>query len=130
MAQTNKTVVKGATSVSVPVRVLGTVSFAPQTSFAETSFDLFYWREGAGNWVSFAPAAISFLSSAWAAGGVEPIAEGYYRIDVPDAAFAKAVGVNSVLIHAKYPGNVFCEGAFVTLVDSDKAPYAKTPEVY
>lgn len=131
MGTIHKTVVKGSTDVSVVVRCLGTVSFAAQQSFAETSWQFQYFRDGGTNFVSFAGAALSFLSSAHTDGGAEPIVNGYYRVDIPDAAVAKAAGVNGVFITAFPPAaNTFIEGCFIQLVDADRAPFAKTPEVY
>lgn len=112
----SRQVQKGSTDVSVVVRVQNQISFVPQVSMSEATSGLYakYWREGAGNWVSFAPAAVSFLSSDHTDGGFEAIADGYYRLDVPDAAFA--TGATGVLVSVGATGMI-SDGAYVELVD-------------
>ncbi len=109
---------KGTADVSVVLRYKNQISGVAQTSMAEDASGLWlrYWRQGAGNWVSFAPAAVSFLSSAHTDGGFEPIADGYYRIDLPDAACAS--GANGVLVSSGATA-VICEGAYIELTDNN-----------
>lgn len=125
---------KGATSKSVVVRIVQ-LSVAiggdtPAVSMDETTSGLVlrYRREGEIA-TSIAPAALSFLTSSWTAGGFEAIGDGHYRVDVPDAAWAKAAGVNNVLITGAVTGGRV-EGCMIQLVDGARSPNAATPEVY
>lgn len=126
-----KQVRKGAVDQSVVLRVttlsvaIGGEAVLTTGDETTTGLNFKYTRTGAIA-VSFAPAAVSFLTSAHTDGGVEHIAEGYYRVDVPDAAFAK--GADGVLITGVATGcRVY--GAYVQLVDgSDALP--GTPQVY
>lgn len=124
------TVVKGATSTSVLVRLYNQISFVPQLSVSEATAGLVakYWRNTNAFDVSIAPVSLTDLSATYNSGGIKHIADGFYRIDVPNAAFTKAPGVNNVLITVTATG-VISAGAMVTLVDGDRAPYAFTPQV-
>lgn len=54
---------------------------------ATSGLALWYRREG-GVKVAVSPAALAALNTAHTDGGVEPISDGYSRVDLPDAAFA------------------------------------------
>lgn len=68
------------------------------------------------------------LSIPFSAGCVMAIWDGYVRADIPDAAFASAVGVNNVLITASATGIVFT-GCMVELTDGNVIS-ASTPQKY
>lgn len=132
MTPMQSTVVKGATNQSVLVRFVQlSVANTPAVSLSEGTAGLVlkYWRDTNAFDVSIAPVSLTDLSSTWNAGGIKHIADGFYRVDVPNAAFAKATGVNKVLITATATAH-WGVGALVTLVDGDRAPYAPTPQVY
>lgn len=137
-APLQKMITAGSTSQQVVLRFVSAFqnSFVAQTSMDETTSGLVlkYWRVGDAAWVSIAPAAVSFLSSAWTSGGIEAIADGYYRVDVPNAAFARDLGtvsgavVNSVLISG-LATNVTSPGAMVQLLPDGQLA-TSTPQRY
>lgn len=128
-----QTVVKGAVSESVLIRLQHQSSMTPQTSVSEGTAGLVirYWRDTNAFEVSIAPVSLTDLSATYNPGGIKHIADGWYRLDVPNAAFAKAAGVNNVLITASVTAMI-SGGCFVTLVDgSVGGPYGgSTPQVY
>jgi len=79
----------------------------------ETGIDLEYRREGAAS-VDITEAALAALTTAHTDGGIEHIGNGYYRLDVPDAAFA--AGASGVLIHGTIT-DMLVVGTYVELVD-------------
>lgn len=124
-----KQVRRGATGVSVILRAQNAISFVPQTSVSEATAGLVlkYYRlpTGIDGGTSIAPVSIANLSNAHNPGGIKHIADGYYRVDVPDAAFALASGVNDVLVTGAATGIHFT-GCMVQLVDGEGNP-APTP---
>lgn len=62
---------------------------------------LWYRRTGAVR-VVITPVALAALTTSWTSGGVEPIDDGAFRLDVPDAAFA--AGADSVVIGGRATG--------------------------
>ena len=131
MSQFSRRIKKGSTDVAVVLRMLNAISSVPQVSMAEDASGIWlrYWRQGGGNWVSFAPAAVSFLSSAHTDGGFEPIADGFYRVDLPDAACAS--GADGVLVSGGATG-VYSDGFFIELTDYNPQTVTAqtTPEKY
>ena len=129
-----KLVKRGATNVSVVLRAQNTISFVAQTSFQPSAAGtvLKYHRVGdvscvvGGN--SVALTSIADLQTAHSDGAMHPIWDGYVRCDIPDAAFADANGVNSVLITASATGIIFT-GCLVQLTDGAKIE-AETPQKY
>jgi hypothetical protein len=132
-----KQVRRGATAQSVVLRAQTgpATSFNPEVSVSEatTGLVLKYHRFGDSTAVdggtSIAPVSIAGLSASHNPGGIKHVAFGCYRIDVPDAAFAKAVGVNEVLVTASATGIVF-HPVLIQLVDGDRAVQASTPQSY
>ena len=129
----NRSIQAGSTSnTSTVIRIMNQISMVPQTAidFAASGLILRYQRDGAIA-TSIAPAAISFLTSSYNSGGIEHIGDGYYRIDVPDAAFAVATGVNGVLVTGTGTG-LFVQGAYITLTQTNPVTGAPktTPEKY
>ena len=84
-----------STSQSTVIRILDSTTFLPEEAVEHnsTGIALWYRREGATK-TAITPAALATLDAAWTSGGIEHIGDGYYRLDVPDAAFAaSATGV-------------------------------------
>lgn len=104
----------GVTSKSVVLRIIDATDGTPETGvvFNTSGIDLQYRREGAAS-VAITEATLAALTTAWSSGGFLHIGNGYYRLDVPDAALA--AGVEGVLIHGIVTGMVVI-GAYVQLV--------------
>lgn len=107
----------GVTSKSVVVRIIDSTDGTPETGvvFNTAGIDLQYRREGAAS-VAITEATLAALTTAWSSGGFLHIGNGYYRLDVPDAALA--AGSDGVLIHGIVTGMVVI-GAYVQLVAYD-----------
>ena len=116
-------VYKGATDVSVVIRIIDSTDFTPETGVEHNTagIDLQYRREGAAS-TAITEAALAALTTAHTDGGIEHIGNGYYRLDVPDAAFA--TGASGVLIHGTITGMIVI-GTYVELVDPE-APLKNT----
>jgi len=112
---------KGSTSQSVVIRIVDSADGTPETGvvFNTSGIDLWYRRETAAK-VSVTEATLAALTTAWTDGGFLHIGDGYYRLDVADAAFAAGAGINGVMIGGTVTGMVVI-GAYVPLVDFD--PY-------
>lgn len=108
---------KGSTSRSVTLRIINSTTGVPETTVAYNTagIDLWYRREG-GAVVSITEATLATLTSAWSAGGFLAIANGEYRLDLPDAAFA--AGANYVDFGGTVTGMIVVGGR-VRLVDVD-----------
>jgi hypothetical protein len=109
----------GSTDVSVVCRAIDSTDGTPETGFdhATSGIDLKYRREGAAN-VDITEAALAALTTAHADGGVEQIGNGYFRLDLPDAAVA--AGASGVMVHGVATGMVII-GCYVQLVAYDPA---------
>ena len=112
----------GTTSVSIVVRVVDDSDGTPETGVIDTTTgaDFWYRREGATK-TTFSLAALASLSTAWASGGWEEIDDGYYRLDIPDAACAS--GVTGVQVGGSFTGMIVM-GEYIELVAYD--PYDAT----
>lgn len=110
---------KGSTDQSVVIRIVDATDGTPETGVEHNTsgIDLWYRREGATK-TGIVEAALAALDSAHGDGGIEHIGDGYYRLDLPDAAFAG--GANGVMIGGTVTGMVVI-GCYVPLVDYD--PY-------
>jgi hypothetical protein len=108
---------KGTTNVSIVCRSIDSSDGTPETTFdhSATGIDLKYRREGAAN-VDITETALTALTTAHTDGGVEQIGNGYFRLDLPDAACAS--GVDGVMIHGVATGMVII-GCYIQLVDYD-----------
>ena len=108
---------KGATDQSVIIRILDSATFLPETSVEHNTsgIDLWYRREGATK-TSITEASLASLDAAHSDGGIEHISDGYYRLDLPDAAFA--TGANGVAVGGTVTDMVVI-GCYVALVDYD-----------
>lgn len=103
----------GSTDVSVVLRIIDSTDGTPETGvvFNTAGIDLEYRREGATS-TDITEATLSALSDAHSDGGFLHIGNGYYRLDLPDAACAS--GVAGVLIHGTVTGMVVI-GAYIHL---------------
>lgn len=108
-------IIKGSTSQSVIIRILDATDGSPEQAVEHNTsgINLWYRREG-GSLVAITPVALAAANSAYTSGGIEHIDDGYYRVDVPDAAFA--TGANGVLIGGNVTGMVVT-GCYVPLLD-------------
>jgi len=109
----------GTTSVSVVLRIVDSTDGTPETGvvFNTAGIDIQYRREGAAS-VAITEVTLAGLTTAWTSGGFLHIGNGYYRVDVPDAAFAS--GSEGVLIHGTVTGMVVI-GVYVQLDVNDLA---------
>lgn len=80
---------KGAVDKSVAVSIIDSTDGTPETGvvFNTAGIDLWYRREGSAV-VSVTEATLAALTTAHTDGGFLHIANGMYRLDLPDAAFA------------------------------------------
>ena len=101
---------KGRTNVSVVVRIVDSTDGTPETGVVwnTSGIDLWYRREGAAK-VSVTEATLAALTTAHADGGFLTISNGWYRFDLPDAAFASGADgvqiggtVTGMIVHAPY----------------------------
>jgi len=117
MAALHDIVTKGSTDRSVTLRCIDATTGAPKTDvvFNSSGIALWYRREGAAL-TSITEATLAALTTAHSDGGFLHIADGDYRLDLPDAAFA--TGVNHVDFGGTVTGGVFIGGR-VRLVDSN-----------
>ena len=107
----------GSTDVSVVVRIIDSTDGTPETGvvFNTSGIDLQYRREGAAS-VAITEATLAALTTAHTDGGFLHIGNGYYRLDLPDAAVAS--GASGVLVHGTVTGMVVI-GCYVSLVAYD-----------
>ena len=94
-------ITKGSTDRSVTIRIIDSTDSSPETAveYDTSGIDLWYRREGAVK-TSITEAALAALTTAHADGGIEHIADGIYRLDLPDAAFATGAE------HVDYGGTI------------------------
>ena len=112
-----RAVKKGLTDQSTVIRIIDSTVGTPETGVTSVTagLDLQYRREG-GTVSSLTESDLAALDSAHADGGMLHIGAGYYRLDLPDAAFA--TGANGVLVFGTVTGMVVI-GSYHPLVDYD-----------
>jgi hypothetical protein len=100
-----RAVKKGTTDQSVIIRIVDSTTGLPETAVEHNTagIDLWYRREGAAK-VSITEVALAALTTAHTDGGIEHIGDGYYRLDLPDAAFA--TGANGLMVGGTVTGMV------------------------
>lgn len=110
-------ILKGSTDQSVRIRIIDSTAFTPETGvdYDTSGIDLWYHRQGATK-TNLTEAALASLDAAHSDGGIEHIGDGYYRLDIPDAAFA--TGADSVMIGGAVSGMIVI-GYEVELVGYD-----------
>jgi len=98
-------VTQGSTNISVDLYIVDDTDGTPETGvlWNTAGIDLEYRREGAAA-VNVTEATLASLTTAHTDGGFLEIGHGYYRFDVPDAAFAS--GALSVSIQGTVTGMV------------------------
>lgn len=108
---------KGSTDRSILLRIIDSTDGTPETGvvFNTSGIDLWYRREGAAK-TSITEATLSALTDAHSDGGFLHVGDGYYRFDIPDAAFATSA--NYVDFGGTVTGMVVIGGR-VRLVDTD-----------
>jgi len=84
----------GSTNQSVLVAITNSSNGEPDETVVYTDAITFWYRREGGLRVDFSPAQLTALDDAHVDGGFLHIDDGYYRLDVPDAAFA--VGASHV----------------------------------
>lgn len=107
----------GTTDVSVVIRIIDSADGTPETGvvFNTAGIDLEYRREGAAS-VDITEATLAALTTAHTDGGFLHIGNGYYRLDLPDAACA--AGATGVLVHGTVTGMIVI-GTYLELVAYD-----------
>jgi hypothetical protein len=108
---------KGSTDRSVIIRIIDSTDGTPETGvvYNTSGIDLWYRREGAAV-TSITEASLSALTDAHSDGGIIHIGNGYYRLDLPDAAWA--TGANHVMIGGTVTGMIVI-GQEIQLVNYD-----------
>jgi len=108
---------KGSTSISVDVYIIDSTDGTPELGvlFSASGMDLEYRREGAVV-VNITEVTLAALTTAWTTGGFLEIGHGYYRLDVPDLAFA--TGANTVSVQGTVTGMIVLPQT-IQLVDFD-----------
>ena len=94
------------TSVTTTIRIIDSTDGTPEQSVEHDTAGIALWyRRGAvGAKTTITPVALAALTTAYTSGGIEHIDDGYYRLDVPNAAFA--TGVDDVQIGGAVTGMV------------------------
>lgn len=107
----------GTTNVSVTIRIIDSTDGTPETGVVwnTAGIDMQYRREGAAS-TAITEATLSALTDAHSDGGFLHIGNGYYRLDLPDAAVA--AGATGVLVHGTVTGMVVI-GEYIQLVAYD-----------
>lgn len=112
-----RSIKKGSADQSVVIRIIDATDGTPETGVAynTSGIDLWYRREGATK-TSITEASLSALNDAHTDGGILHIGDGYYRLDLPDAAVAS--GANGVVVGGTVTGMIVI-GCYVHLLDYD-----------
>jgi len=110
-------ITKGSINVSVNIRIVDSTDGTPETAVEHNTagIDMWYRREAAVV-TSITEVALAALTTAHTDGGIEHISHGWYRLDVPDAAFA--TGVDGVQIGGTVTGMVV-HAPYIQLIDAD-----------
>ena len=108
-AATIRMVAANSTDVTVTVRIVDSTDGTPETGvvYNTSGIDLEYWRYGA-NSVTDITEATQTVSGAHSDGGFVHLGNGYYRLDLPDAAVAS--GASAVEIMGTVTGMVVIGG--------------------
>lgn len=108
---------KGATNQRLRIRILDSTDATPETAvaFNAAGINIGYQRLGAAR-VQISLVNQTSPANGWTSGGWANVGDGWYQIDVPDAAFAS--GSSSVLITGTVTG-MYVQSFEVLLVDVD-----------
>jgi hypothetical protein len=119
---------KGSTDISLAVRLYDATNGSPKTGLTISNLQIRYIKVGDGNnitisdWTSLS--ALANLEADHTDNYGYEIGEGYYRIDVPDAAFATGADFLSVLVRDSVNNSILVEEKEIQLGIFEKA--AKT----
>jgi hypothetical protein len=104
-----KTVQAGATDQTVVIKIIDSTDGTPETAvaFNTSGIDLEYWRHGA-NSVTDITEVTQTVSGAHTDGGFVSLGNGYYRLDLPDAAVAS--GATAVEVMGTVTGMIVIGG--------------------
>lgn len=118
-------VLGGTTDFSVVVRIVDSADGTPELGvlFNTAGMAMQYRRELAAN-VAITEVTLAALTTAHADGGFLEIGNGYYRLDLPDAAVA--AGVKGCLVHGTVTGMVVI-GCYIEIVGYDPTAALATP---
>lgn len=96
---------KGSTDRSVIIRIIDSTDGTPETGvvYNTSGIDLWYRREGA-TVTSITEATLAAADTAHSDGGIIHLGNGYYRLDLPDAAWA--TGASHVMIGGTVTGMI------------------------
>lgn len=113
---------KASTNQSIVIFIMDSTAGTPETGVTDSSagLDLWYRREGS-TLSAIVVTTLSAISDAHADGGIGHIAQGLYRLDLPDAAFAS--GADGVVVGGSVTGMIVV-GPYIPLFDVD--PYDST----
>ena len=111
-----KKVKEGSTNVSVRIRIIDDTDGTPEqgVTSATSGLALWYQKEGSAK-AELTESDLSALTDAHSDGGMLHIDDGYYRVDIPDAAFT---GADSVLIGGAVTGMIVI-GTELQIVEYD-----------
>jgi hypothetical protein len=112
----------GTTDVSITLRIVDSTDGTPETGvvFNTSGIDLWYRRDGATS-TDITEATLSALNDAHSDGGFLHINDGWYRLDLPDAACAS--GVPGVQIGGTVTGMVVLAPYIELPVNTDADVY-------
>lgn len=111
----------GTADVSVILRFLDSTDGTPELSVsAATTGLVIEYRRELGSETAITPSNATAVNAAHSDGAFIHIGDGYYRLDLPDAACASSSGVRGVLVHGVATGMVV-QGEYVVLTGYD--PY-------
>lgn len=104
-----KTIQAGATDQTVVIRIIDSTDGTPETGvvFNTSGIDLKYWRHGANSVVDITEVTQT-VSGAHTDGGFVHLGNGYYRLDLPDAAVA--AGATAVEVMGTVPDMIVIGG--------------------
>lgn len=101
----SRKITPGATDQSTVIRILDSTDGTPEQAVEHDTAGIALWyRREDGLKVAISPVALLALDTAHADGGIEHIDDGYYRLDLPDAAVA--AGVTGVAVGGAVTGMV------------------------
>jgi len=110
---------KGSTDQSTVIRIIDATDGTPEQAVEhDTSGIALWWRREGETLTAITEAALASLDAAHSDGGIEHIDDGYYRLDLPDAAVAAGAGENGVMVGGAVTGMIVI-GTYHPLVDYD-----------
>ena len=112
---------KGSTDQSTVIRIIDSTTGLPENAVEHNTSGIdLWWRREKETKTSITEVALAALDSAHSDGGIKLIGDGYYRLDLPDAAVVAGSGENGVMVGGTVTGMIVI-GCYIPLVDYD--PY-------